>query len=314
MYGDDFVTTESVHLALSKIKGGLAVSAVGGQTFFLDNSDSDAADTQNGGTYRNPFAKLGYAVEQMSPGDTLLVKQGHDETLDATVTVPTDQQGIGIIGLGFGDFRPRFVFNSTYHLDLNTEVMLDNLRLHVGVDTKSDKMIDIGQSAVIQRCEIYGDGTKEVDTVINIVDGISAVKVLFCDVNLLSAPSPYCDNFMLLTGNNHYDIEVAYNSIQGAFTTSIFDRSGAAAGIDSIIIAHNYLRSTNPDGPDTQTGQLINFDAADKGFVVDNRGYMDNAGTSRVYAINADGLSYHENYFSAESAKSGGLVPSSIAT
>lgn len=67
-----------------------------------------------GGTFNRPFATIDYAIGQCraNAGDTILVKEGHAETMTATSLV-VDVAGITIIGLGSGASKPTLTFNGT---------------------------------------------------------------------------------------------------------------------------------------------------------------------------------------------------------
>lgn len=109
MYGDHFVNTESVHLALAKVQGGLAVGSSSGQTFWVDSADPDSDDASGFGTYRQPFETIAYAVAQCKAnrGDVVICKPFHVETVSTGVTLDVGAALVKVIGLGWGNlYRP----------------------------------------------------------------------------------------------------------------------------------------------------------------------------------------------------------------
>lgn len=67
------------------------------------------------GTWDEPFATLDYAIGRCTAnkGDTIVIKQGHAETLIAAGGVTADVAGVNIVGLGVGADRPEFTFGTS---------------------------------------------------------------------------------------------------------------------------------------------------------------------------------------------------------
>lgn len=68
-----------------------ALPAVGGQIFFLDNSNASKADNPANGTYAAPFSTGAYAVTQCTAaaGDMVMVMPGHTETVATLLALTT---------------------------------------------------------------------------------------------------------------------------------------------------------------------------------------------------------------------------------
>lgn len=64
------------------------------------------------GTWGAPFATLNYAVTQASPGDIIMVKPGHAETLSKAAALTLSVANVAIIGLGTGASRPKFTLDT----------------------------------------------------------------------------------------------------------------------------------------------------------------------------------------------------------
>jgi hypothetical protein len=81
-----------------------------GNIFYVDSTNT--AGSNGAGYGRNPdapFATLDYAVGQCtaSKGDMIIVMPGHIETVAAASGLDFDVAGIKVIGLGWGDLRPK---------------------------------------------------------------------------------------------------------------------------------------------------------------------------------------------------------------
>ena len=81
-----------------------------GDVWYVDSTNAAASDTAGFG--RNPdapFATLDYAVGNCtaSKGDLIVVMPGHIETVATASALDFDVAGIKVIGLGWGDLRPK---------------------------------------------------------------------------------------------------------------------------------------------------------------------------------------------------------------
>ena len=81
-----------------------------GKVWYVDSGHSKASDSTNNGRSENsPFATIDYAVGKCtaSNGDVILVMPGHVETVATASALDFDVAGIKVIGLGWGDLRPK---------------------------------------------------------------------------------------------------------------------------------------------------------------------------------------------------------------
>lgn len=91
-----------------------------GQVFWVCNSqvlnpNSIGGSNNNKGTYQSPFATLEYAVNTMcvaGRGDIVFVGAGHRETISNATTATLRMSGVAVIGLGAGNMRPTFTFDT----------------------------------------------------------------------------------------------------------------------------------------------------------------------------------------------------------
>lgn len=86
----------------------------------------------NPGTYNKPFRTLAGALLQMAQnaGDILMVKPGHREAISNATTAALNVAACAVIGMGVGNSRPTFVFDTaaTANIPLRAQaVTLQNL-------------------------------------------------------------------------------------------------------------------------------------------------------------------------------------------
>ncbi len=85
-----------------------------GNVFFVGSTAARALDNADrGDTPESPFATIDFAINQTtaSEGDTIIVMPGHTENLTAAIAL--DVAGVGIVGMGYGNNRPRLVLTGT---------------------------------------------------------------------------------------------------------------------------------------------------------------------------------------------------------
>jgi len=111
--------------AMSNFPGGFAqgltvqgmpvLNSYPGRVFWLDSVNGS---DNNRGTFARPFASLAGALSMMtSPAptvwnDILMVKPGHYESIFSATALVLKLSGVSVIGLGAGDNRPTFTFDT----------------------------------------------------------------------------------------------------------------------------------------------------------------------------------------------------------
>ncbi len=87
---------------------------VAGNYFFVNSA---AGSNSFPGTAEMPFATIAYAFSSdvcvANRGDTIVVMQGHAETISGAGTIAADIAGVNVIGLGEGTDRPELTFSAT---------------------------------------------------------------------------------------------------------------------------------------------------------------------------------------------------------
>lgn len=91
-----------------------------GKIFFLNNSVilnpfAKAGSNGNRGTFLDPLGTLDYAVNtacQQGRGDVVIVGAGHAENISSATIASLACNNVAVIGLGAGNRRPRFTFDT----------------------------------------------------------------------------------------------------------------------------------------------------------------------------------------------------------
>lgn len=132
-----------------------------GDVYYVHHSGSD---TYAGRTPQQPLATIDAAIGKCtaSQGDTIIVLEGHAESVSGDIDV--DVAGISIIGLGVGEARPvvTFITNTTAKIDLDAaNCLISNLVLKNDIASQAI-VIDIdGAGAVIEECELLEGSSKQ---------------------------------------------------------------------------------------------------------------------------------------------------------
>lgn len=89
--------------------------------------------TNSDGTFPRPFSTLAAAIAKASSGDTIVLKEGHAETIATAAAVTQSVAGVNIIGLGEGDRRPAFTFNGVVGASIRFTGANSSMRNVVGI-------------------------------------------------------------------------------------------------------------------------------------------------------------------------------------
>jgi len=92
----------SNNASLPSIQGGVGTNTVTQRVPFVSGSDG------NPGTWSKPFATLKYALSVANPGDIIMVKPYHAETLTGAAAVTMSTKNVAVVGTGTGGARPTF--------------------------------------------------------------------------------------------------------------------------------------------------------------------------------------------------------------
>lgn len=244
-----------------------------GEVFWVNSSVGNASDN-NKGTNQYPLATLSKAISLCSTGrgDTIMVAQGHTETITSAVSI--NKANVEIIGLGNGRGRPVITFATATAASLSVDaanVSIYNMVFLCNIASQVT-MIDVNSTyCTISRCEMK-EGTA---TGLNFID-IDGGAANACDgavVDRCKLLAPTAGNYDsgVNLGEVAADVVVSNNYIAGDF-----DNSGiySASILTNLSIENNIVHNN-------QTGQFaIELTAAATGNLSGNYLYTDAALTT----------------------------------
>ena len=296
--------------------GGAASNPGTGKTYYVDSAVG--ANTYTGLTPASATASLDAAVGLCTAdrGDTIIVMQGHAETLTAADGVDIDVAGVTVIGLGNGELRPRFTYTvAAGEIVVGADdVTIYNIECLTSV-TAVLKAIDIEAGA--ENCKILGcvfkvdsGGTDEfIDTItIKAASDRTVIDGCLFDNGIASNAGPQasinfldCDNAVIT--NNIFFGDAAVAHIQNETTASNFVTIKGNQ-IFNGIIGGNAGLNTEP---------CIELVATTTGVISDNY-IVCNVGTKAASCVAADAYLF-ENYYNEDEsgAATGGIIGAASA-
>lgn len=125
-----------------------------GEIFFVDSTTG--SDGNSGEDPTQPFATLDYAVGRCTANknDHIIVMPNHSESISSAGALDLDVAGITIVGLGSGEHRPQFTFDTAITADMDIDAAnitlvnlvfvngIDNLTAPIDVNAADFTMID----------------------------------------------------------------------------------------------------------------------------------------------------------------------------
>lgn len=307
----DYLPAEQVYLALARRRGAIGPPSLRatGNVYWLDNSDSAKSDTPGKGSFFAPFATLSFAVSQLGSGDTLIVKQGHDETLTATVTLSFDD--ITITGEGWGDGRPRFNLGASGDIEMKGDrLTLQNLRF---LDTVGGKTHHISPGVsnivgwVMADCEFrIGSGLVAPSNAILDMTKAEAALLIGCRFYMSDAGTDG-PNAIRVVAAGLSRMRIADCFVFGTFSGAcivLTDNSGDDS--EGVIIEECGFYNA-----DTSAANLIAISNC-KGVIRHNGGYSAHGTLNDV--VSNDACAMIENYFTNNLSNAGGIVPTTRAS
>jgi len=161
------VTTGSLKVKNQLTVGNQTVWASTGNTFLVDSTATNAADTNTGKSWSSPLATLDGAINKCTAnsGDVILLAPGHAETYTTTGAKATfDIAGIRVVSVGEGAARATFNFNhvgATFTISAASTV-IENVLFVSGVDQLVTFATISGNDTTLLNCETRDTGNKEV--------------------------------------------------------------------------------------------------------------------------------------------------------
>lgn len=270
--------------------------------------DSNAVTGSGDGSFATPVTTLARAIARAVAGDTIILKEGHAETITGVAGLTINKAGLKIIGLGTYGRRPRFLMDgaaTVTALISAANVTLQNIVFaagHADVATCFD-ITAVGATFI------------EIETVNNVVDEnfvtpykatggdntADGLKILNC--RNISADAAAAE-FVEITGNLDALVIKGCKHFVKAGTASPLILSAGAKILTNVDVGGNIMQNGN-----TANDILIdNGGATNSGIIYDNYiGNLDVTGAQTPGA--ATGIQFFNNLFTSTSTESGALAP-----
>lgn len=179
-----------------------------GRYFYVDSvAGSDGFE----GSWDFPFATLDFAIGRCTAnkGDTIVLKQGHAETVIVASGITVDVAGINIVGLGEGADRPEFTFGTATTASIvfsAASVSVDNIVGIAGIDGLTNPFHVQAANCIINF--EWQDGSSTVEAARAVLTTAAADKLT---INLKYVGFPAgdaCVNAIRLVGTNDATLNV----------------------------------------------------------------------------------------------------------
>lgn len=286
-----------------------------GKVFWVNNSGvlpekGISGSNGNDGSYLRPFSTIDYAIGRCtaSRGDLIVVMPGHSETITTDGGIALDVAGVGIVGIGHGDLRPKIVLDTAAAAAVTISAancMMSNLILEASFADVTNAIDVTAKNALLHKLHFQEEGAD-----LNFVDYIVASGTTDNEADGLTVS--HCSG---------YGIDAAINSpilINADLKNLVVehcmfntDNANALAMIqvatgkdlNNALVVHNKYASLKTSGD-----ILIDNDTtANDGIVAHNLAiHLD---TATEILVDCDGVGLFENYGTGVVTASGYLLP-----
>lgn len=192
----------------------------------------DSTQTAGGGrSPSSPFATIVAAVAAASAGDTIIVMEGHVETITAAAGLVLNKAGLKLIGVGTGNRRPQINFTTAVGADMDVtapDILMRNFRFTGGIDALTGP-INIDAAGFILENIITEDVTGQATDFIVTTDAADRLRISGWEHR--GAAAAGADTAITLVGGDDWVIEDF--TIYGNF---------AVAAIENVTTAANRVR------------------------------------------------------------------------
>ncbi len=244
-------------LYLRKTPGGVFVaideSQGTGNVFWVSSTSSTKADSVGSGYSPDaPFATLAYALTQCtaSQGDRIYVMEAHAENVIAASTIAWSVAGVKVIGLGSGDLRPTFTWNTIATATMtmssaNCRITNCIFDLTIGSVAIVSGIVVSAAGCQIDNCYFKvgkaGTGTAPIQAILTTA-GANRLAILNNDfIGPAATPTTVSagTNCICVVGGT--GVKIQNNNIHGWFTTSSGGILGLTTLSDNILIDGNKI-------------------------------------------------------------------------
>lgn len=298
-----------------------------GQVFWVGNATTTVlpghigASDGNPGTFSAPFSTLEYAIGRCtaSRGDIIFIKPGHAETVSSATALNFDVAGVAIVGLGSGNARPTFTFDTANTATI--PVSADNMSVQncrfVGNFLSIAAAITVGAAAyfAVEKCSFT-----DTSAILGFLSAIKTTVTVNADFLTITdcyiksdattksvAPIVILGTMTGLTVVGNYVVQtVAQNNVSQFI-------SHAALVMTSLLVKDNIIYSINTD---TATGGALLTTSATtgSGLIIGNRVRAQDVAAAILVTASAVQYGMFDNLYTGETTLASGFVLPAIAT
>lgn len=251
-----------------------------GDVLFVHSSGAGTAGP--GWAVENAYTTIDSAIGACTAdhGDTIVVCEGHTETISGAAGIALDVAGVKIIGAGKGRRRPRITFATATAASFDitaARCVVENLVLINGIDAQTAMVNISAADVVIAECE-FQLGNSSTQAAIGILTTSGADRLIVEKCEMHGTVDAGVANGIKLVGGDF--IRIRDNIISGAFATT-GNIQNATTATTNYMILRNVLLNQSADANNV----VINMHASATGVSADNRiAIIDSTGPAPIVA------------------------------
>lgn len=273
--------------------------------------DSVNGNDGNNGAFNKPFGTLGRAVAMGFPGDTVMAKSGHSETISSSTALTMSVAGMSVIGLGVGSRRPTFTLDTATNTTINVTaagVGFYNCRFAAGIAAIASAFtLTTANGFTLDSCSFFKTSTftflvlVTTDAVSNDADNMTIVNNDWRDTATTVSP------FVSMLGSNE-NCNFSYNylnlGVQNDVTAGVKVAAGKLA--TNFVAVGNLISKLDTSNT---AGILFGTNGSTNTGILDGNKWVGLVAGTPLFAPALTGLGYGLNYATGVADKSGFVNP-----
>lgn len=288
-----------------------------GNVFWLNNSSvlnvgAKGGSDGNRGTFLDPFSTLDYAISSCTAGrgDIIFVGAGHAETISSSTAVAADVSGVAIIGLGAGNLRPTFTFDTANTATITVSaagVSFQNCIFVANFLTVAACFtLTTATNFAVQNC-VFRDTSAALNfaNVVKSTGAANTVDGLYVANNYYGSIGTTF-NTLVLTANDINELQIIGNTVLTISTGDVATLAVVTAGVlTNGYVANNYSKRKNT----TTTNAMVSVGGTTSSVILISNFASCLDGTNNINWVVTTGLVGAGNSYSGAIAGQGFPIP-----